>query len=116
MKSVGFYNLGFIQDALRGGVISAQCNNRHAAGYEHKFIPIKNCMKSLSSFYKGYLEHEPVKHRHATDFYGNVCLAYRPSPALGALPLGEGGGCEALSSSPFKESFMSNMTPETPKI
>ena len=35
---------------------------------------------------------------------------------LGALPLVEGGRCEALSSSPFKESFMSNMTPETPKM
>ena len=72
MKSIGLYNIGFIQDALIRGVLSAQCNNRHAAWYEHKFIPIQSCMQSLRLFYQRYLEHEPVKHLHATDFYGTV--------------------------------------------
>ena len=72
MKSIGFYNLGFVQDAPLQGVFSAQRSYSHTVGYESKFIQIEVCMSNLRLFHKRYLEHEPVKHRHAIDFYGTA--------------------------------------------
>ena len=70
------------KDAPPRGVLSAQCNSGHAAGYEHKFIPIQSCIQNLIEFYHRYLEHEPVKHRHAIDFYGTAGGARHPAPVL----------------------------------
>ena len=115
MESVGFYNLGFIQDDLRGGVLSAQCNNRHAAGYEHKFIPIQTCMQSLSSFYKRYLEHEPVKHRHAIDFYEMVGWACHPSPVL-LFELNLFGSCSTSHYSPAVQQLALRVFPAETRL
>ena len=61
-----------MKDVPLQGVLSTQCNSGHAAGYENKFIPIQSCMQSLGEFYHRYLEHEPVKHRHAIEVYGTA--------------------------------------------
>ena len=67
MKSVGLYNICFIQDALPQGVLGAECMYGCAAGYEYKFIHIEKCMQSLRPILQRDIEHEPVKHRHAID-------------------------------------------------
>ena len=71
-----------MKDAPLRGVLSAQCNSGHAAGYEHKFIPIQSCMQSLVEFYHRYLEHELVKGRPRPTFYGTAGGARHPAPVL----------------------------------
>ena len=57
------------KNALLRGVLGPQAKYGHAVDSVSKFIPIETYMQNLITILQTATEHEPVKGRHAIDFF-----------------------------------------------